>query len=276
MIVDAAGFTVPVLTGVDANSPVIGWHTLVTATNVAASSADPFYPVSNLANPSTALLWRAADDSPMPSEITLTVTFAVDTDVDYVAIARHNFATIGADVAVEGVVAGDSPAVWVELIADTTLDDDAPAIFRFSSDTFAAVRLRLSGFTGVPECAILYAGELLWLQRRIYVGHTPLPLGRSTAVINARSENGAFLGRIVTGQTLETQVALQNLQPAWYRAELDPFVVAAAEAPFFFAWRPGAFPLETGFAWLTNQPKPQNARNNGMMSVTLQMAGIAT
>jgi hypothetical protein len=46
------------------------------------------------------------------------------------------------------------------------------------------------------------------------------------------------------------------------------------ERPFFFAWRPDAYPYEVGYCWLTNDPQPSNALPNGMMSVSLEMAGV--
>ena len=113
------------------------------------------------------------------------------------------------------------------------------------------------------------------LQRRIYVGHTPIPYGRESRVTTGVSESGNFLGRIVLGESLETSVDLQNMTPAWYRAEMDPFIAASKEAPFFFAWRPDSYPRETGYAWMTNNPKPSNQRSNGMMQISLSMGGIA-
>ena len=54
-----------------------------------------------------------------------------------------------------------------------------------------------------------------------------------------------------------------------------PFIVASKEVPFFFAWRPASYPRETGFAWMTNNPKPSNQRSNGMMQISLSMGGVS-
>jgi hypothetical protein len=126
-----------------------------------------------------------------------------------------------------------------------------------------------------PRIAVVYVGLLLPLERNIYVGHTPITLGRMTTVINRQSESGAFLGRIVVGETRRSAVALQNLTPAWYRTYFDPFARAAQRLPFFFAWRPGDYPRECGFAWLGSDPKPANQRPNGMMQVDLDLSGVA-
>jgi len=257
--------------GVNANNPVVGWQNLVTRVNVAASGAAAAYPVLNLANPSTAQAqsWRGANTA----QQYLTVTVGTDEFIDYLAVARHNFGSGAVVVSVEGMaVDGGS---WVELAGEMLPADDSPLLFRFVPQALFLIRLKLQPGTVVPSAAVLYVGKLLVLQRRIYVGHTPIPFGRESRVTTGVSESGNFLGRIVLGESLETSVDLQNMTPSWYRAEMDPFIVASKEAPFFFAWRPDSYPRETGFAWMTNNPKPSNQRSNGMMQISLSMGGVS-
>jgi len=147
-------------------------------------------------------------------------------------------------------------------------------LFRWEPISLTALRLKMQPGLAPPEAAVLYAGRLLILQRRVYVGHTPINYGRKTSVTNGMSESGNFLGRIVVGQSLETVLSLTNLTPSWYRSNMEPFVTAAREAPFFFAWRPGSYPREVGYAWLNNDPQPVNQRPNGMMGVELKMSGV--
>ena len=156
-------------------------------------------------------------------------------------------------------------------------DDDLPLIIRFvSQPTLHAIRLKLAQGTAGPQAAVLYTGQGLVFQRRVYVGHTPITMGRQTSVVNGMSESGNFLGRIVLGESRTNSVALKNLSPAWYRTNMDPFIDAAQTAPFFFAWRPGGYPDETGYCWLTGDAVPVNQLPNGMLSVTLNLAGVAT
>lgn len=254
------------------NNPVIGWHNLVTAGNVSASSAAAGYPVTNLANPITAPIvrWRAGDAGAQ------TVAAAVDSieEIDYVAIARHNLGSQQIPVAVEGSI--NAGADWTELIPEHLLPDDAPAIFRLELGSKTDVRLALDESPGDPaEIAVMYVGKLLTLQRRLYVGHTPITMGRSAKIVNGMSEGGDFLGRLILSEQTGTTVDLQNLTPDWYRSEMDPFVRATKDTPFFFAWRPFTYPREVGFAWANAIAQPQNQRPNGMMQVNLQMTGIA-
>ena len=276
MIVIARDLVLSEGNDITADNPVIGYENLVTASNISSTSADSNFPVTNLANPSTYLKWQGADNGSPSSgnDEYLTVTLNTIEPIDYVAIAKHNFGSAQIPVSIEGDDGQGASPNWPELVTDVLLPDDSPVLFRFTSQSLASVRVRLQPGTEVPNAAVLYVGKLLALQRRLYVGHTPIKYGRSTMVTNGRSESGNFLGRVVLQETNGTSVALQNLTPSWYRTYFDPFVQDAKENPFFFAWRPQSYPYETGYAWLTNDPKPTNARPNGMMSVDLQMAGV--
>lgn len=267
----------------NADSPIIGYENLVTAANITATTENADYPVTNLANPATHLMWVSGAGSPTSDEyITVNLTNAENTaeDVDYLAIARHNFGSNFTPVSVEGLLEeGGSPNDYVELVSAQLLPNDGPVIFRFTKQALFGIRLRIhetvSDLFLAPQLAVMYVGELLQLQRRIYVGHTPINLGREIQVVNHRSISSAFLGRIVVGEKRKSSVNMMNLTPDWYREYFDPFVIAAQEIPFFFAWRPGDYPLEVGYCWLTSDPMPSNQRSNGMMQVSLELEGVA-
>lgn len=258
------------------NAPLVGYRNIVTVETIAADYEADGYPATNLANPSTAIKWVGAgweDDSPPLTEQYVTVTPGSLDPIDYLAVARHNFGSGGMAVSVE-VDEGDS--VGFVAVTDPLIPaDDAPLLFRFEAGSYVAVRLKIEAGSEAPEAAVLYVGLLLALERNIYVGHVPLPYGRATRVTNGRSESGNFLGRIVTGEHRESGVSIANLTPGWYRTHMDPFIAAAQETPFFFAWRPADYPLEVGYAVMTNEPRPANSRSNGMMAIDLQFSGVA-
>lgn len=258
---------------VNANNPLIGWHNVVTIANITADTEATDYPATNLANPATNLGWRADDTT----EQYLTVGLSSFTEeVDYVGIARHNFGTAGITPSVEGLAEAGSPEDWVELVADSSLADDAPLVFRFTPQILQQIRVKLPTGTVAARAAVLYVGKLMVLPRRVYVGHTPFTDGLQTKVVTGRSESGRFLGRIVIAEMAQTSVALSKLSPTWFRAYMRPFIRSAIEYPFFFAWRPQSYPGEVGYAWLTSDPQPSNEMSNGMMQVQLQMAGEVT
>jgi hypothetical protein len=258
---------------INANNPVIGWRNLVTAGGLSSTTAAEGFPVSNLANPATHLKWVGELSSPEQDEY-ITLGFSTVDDVDYVAVATHNWGSAGIAVSIEALDTDASPDTWVELIAPVLLPNDGPAIFRFAPQAVSNLRIRLQPGTAAPTAAVVYAGALLVLQRRIYVGHTPIVDGRVTTVVNGRSESGAFLGRIILGQMTESGIDMKNITPDWFRVNMRPFLLQAQEFPFFFAWRPSTYPREVGYCWLTSDPNPSNQLGNGMMQVSLKLAGV--
>lgn len=264
----------------DGNSPIIGYQNLVTANNVTATTSDASWPVTNLANPNTYLKWQSGAGSPTSDEY-LEVDPATSDDMDYVGIAKHNFGSNESPISVEGVTqAPGSPHDWFELVGETLLPNNNPAIFRWTPQPLFAVRLRIQPpRIALPETsrlAVMYLGKLLLLQRRIYVGHTPMPYGVQQQFANQRSISGQFLGRKLLGEKVVTTVSTKNLTPQWYRENFVPFLAVAREAPFFFNWRPGDYPYESGYAWLAGDVTPQNQLSNGMMQVQMDLEGITT
>lgn len=280
VVVSDSLVVVPGVDGLNADSPIVGYQNLTTTSNVTATTQDPDFPATNLANGITTLRWRSGAGSPSSDEY-LTVTLDTPEQVDYVALAVHNFGSTKAAISVEGNTEDTgSPADWFELVSPHLLADDSPVILRFTPLSLLAVRLRVQSAllagADVPEAAVMYAGKLLYLQRRIYVGHTPLKYGRNISVAAQRSIAGDFLGRIVLSETLRSGVSLTNLTPAWYRTYMDPFFVAAKTDPFFFAWRPGTYPAEAGFAWMPDDPQVSNQAGNGTMQASFNLEGIAS
>lgn len=260
MIINEPDVQLDEAAGITLNNPLIGYHNVVTLTNVTAESEDPNFPATNLANPSTDSFWVAADESDQDVFVS-----GITQEIDYVGIANHNFSSGQVTVS----ILGD----YEEFVAPFIPADDSPLFFRLTprSDVEQMI-IRLEPLYDPPFMSILQVGRLLYLPRRIYVGHTPLPLGRNTNVTNGYSEGGHFLGNIVVSETKSSRVTLQNLNPTWYRTYFDPFV--EARDPFFWAWRPQSYPNEVGFAWVIGSPQPSNQRANGMMQIEMQINGI--
>jgi len=254
---------------VDLNAPIFGYESFVTAAGVTSGNAATGYPITNIANISTASFWRASDTT----QQYVTATINPAKTINYVGVARHNFATAGVAVSVETQEGLGDP--WVEVIAAAIPANNNALIFQFTEQTAYGVRLKLAAGSAAPEIAVLFAGKLLVSTQRIYVGHSPMTLNRRTEVVSGMSESGNYLGRIITGSNLTTSVNLTHLEPDWYRDNFDPFVDAAQDTPFFFGWRPYSYPDEVAFAWLTNNPSPSNMMSNGMMQVSLEMSGVS-
>lgn len=261
--------------GTDLDLPLVGWHNVVTTSNIAATSAATGSPASNLANPATHLKWIAGNTD-TPQYITITLDGL--TEIGYLAIAGHNFGTSGATISVEVEVDG-SPA-YEEIASEAIYSDDTPLIFWITPSVYPdAIRIKIQpvdSSPGIePEAAVVYAGVPLRLQRKLYAEHTPISMARKVEVSNSRSESGEFLGRVILGETRQSTAKFRLFTPEWWRANMPDFLDAAKEAPFFFAWRPSSYPLEVGYVWLENDPMPvPEAGANNYIAFELAMSGV--
>jgi hypothetical protein len=253
---------------VNRNSPVFGQDSIVTSGNIATTTTNTGYPASNMANPATHLFWRGTTFA-SPEVITITQTGTID----YVGIAKHNLATAGASLKID--IATDGVPTYSTVYGPALQTDNTPIMVCFAERNATHVRITLGAGTAIPQIAVLQVGKALFSPRRVYVGVTPITLGRQSRVTNGRSEAGNFLGRIVVGQGLTSSIALKNLHPLWYRNKLDPLIIRSKEYPFFFAWRPYTYPNEIAYAWTSNDPRPVNAMANGFMQIDLELSAIA-
>jgi hypothetical protein len=265
--------------------PIICWRNVVTASRLSTDSQNADFPVTNLANPSLGLKWKQDyTDSPAvpPEYIILTITSSLG-PINYIAIAGHNLATIGATIALEGSSGAgvgspaheDSPPD-AEYVTGFVPEDDGPIIFMFAEvqfDGFLRLRIENPDLTTPAEIAVMYAGSATVLTEGIQADHTPLPLAKTNDVVLGQSENGSFLGRIVLGDWAESSATIENLTKEIIRSEWLPFLEFASELPFFWVWSPMTYPDETAFAFLDNDPKPV-FDIDGFGRLTLDMKGV--
>ncbi len=253
------------------NNPIIGYENIVDFTGISASTSDAsgFYPATNMANPSTNLKWKALDSA----DVSITIVNDTSVDLEYVGLARHNLGTVRGQITVVGSTDGGS-TYPIALAGPFIPANNEPLMFRFTKANYTNIAIVIQNMTGIPQVAVCMCGPLLALQRRIYVGHTPITYARQTSNVNGMSESGEFLGRLNIAQGRSTTFSMKNLTPDWYRDYLDPFILAAKETTFFFAWRPQSYPNEIGYCWLTSDPKMVNQSPNGMVSCDLAVGGI--
>jgi hypothetical protein len=267
--------------GIPLNTPILGWSSILPArATIAASSEAAGFPAANLTNSSTAQRWAAGAPGSPPADVFLTIT--VDPEfsdpIDYLAIAVHNLGTGQNTVSVESSDLG-SPVVWDELVEEAIPADDEPIVFRWAPQSLAALRLRIQPSPleepTTPFVAVLFAGKLLVLPRGTHTDHVPINRATTARVLSGKSETGNFLGRWVLSEERATNFALQHLEPAFYDELMAPFIDAARETPFFFAWQPQKRPREVGYCWMTNDPQPTDQFGVRRKAISLQLGGIA-
>lgn len=253
--------------------PIIGQHSVITSSNVEADAAAAGYPASNLGNPSTANRFQSASTD----EQFVTSLFA-EADIEYIAAGRHNWGSGLVTASVEGLAFGGDPdddGDWAEYAPAMIPADDGPILWRIASTPLIGVRLRLVPTATPPFLAVWKAGELIVLERGLPPGHQPINMARSVTKVSPRAIGGDYLGTVVTTARLSSSIVQQNLDPAWYRAELEPFRLAAGdENPFFWAWAPQDYPSEVGYCWVTNDPIPTISQTTGLIDITFQIDGV--
>jgi len=252
----------------EADKPFIGWHNLASAGAVAADGADADHPADNLANAATNLFWLS--DSAIDQD--LVVQFDAQ-EVDYLALFGHNFGS--AAIAVE--LQDDSVSPPNILVQETLPADDTALILRFVPQVLAQLRLHLiqdGSPPAAPRAAVLYCGRSLVMPRGLWRGYSPIVFARRPQTVSNRSESGNFLGRIVLSETLESDAPFRLIAPADYRSDIDAFLAATRDHPFFFAWRPQSYPDEVAYCWLSEPPLPRHDEQSHLLEFDLRMQGL--
>lgn len=246
------------------NAGRLCWRNIVSESIVSATSEEDENPVTNLANPSTAFVWQATSTAQQDIDI------EIGTVIDYIGIARHNLEQV-AEIRIQVL----SETSYITVFDWDNVPDRQVLLYFLNEAEPDGIRISIRNNPDPPTIAVVYAGVSTELERNIYVGHTPVTLGRDVVTVGGYSENGQYLGEVVRREGRSTSVSLSNLTPGWYRDSLDPFIRQRPRKPAFFAWRPGDYPNEVGYVWLTGSPRPNNQRANGMMEISMDFEALA-
>lgn len=258
-----------VTTDFNENNPVIGYDNKVILSGVTATSEDSEKPATNVANTSTAEYWESLIDTVQYLEFNINLSA-----VDYVGIAAHNLEGMTYEIEYK-IGAGGT---WTAVDSSRVPSDNSAIMWYFTSIEADYWRIKITPTSGKhPKIGVVYIGQAARLQRRVYVGHTPISYGRKTNVVTGMSENGDYLGRVVKNRSLASSVKQENIDASYYRSTIEPFVKHAdvESKPYFFAWRPSSYPSEVGYCWNTQNVVPSNQRSNGMMDFTISMRAHA-
>jgi hypothetical protein len=253
----------------DENNPHIGYQSWVMDReddDISVSSELSTGPKDAILRPDTFEHWQG---DALPA--TLTIDLGQARSVDYVGIAGHTIGTDDASVLVEY----SSDDINYTTFADSASPaGNTPLLFLDEEISRRYWRITLTGSGDVPKIAVIYIGQVLVMLRKIYGGHSPAVLSRDTLLYNNMSDGGQFLGQYVRRRGVNGAVNLTNLPASWYRENFDPFVKAARENPFFFAWRPIDWPDEIAFGWTDKNIQPVNMGIRDLMQVKFDFHGI--
>jgi hypothetical protein len=229
-------------------------------------------------NPDTSNYWEGLTTVDATTQY-ITLSNVNNSPIDYVGIARHNLGTVGYTLTIQHSTNNGSS--WSSITTPRIITSDAPIISYFDSKISGLFRIKLdklstSGSPAVivgPIIAHVKMGAVLILQRRIYVGHRPADIAKNVRKINNGSENGQYLGAIITRSYRTTEVQQQNNTPAFVRLHIKPFINhvnghyaenGTAPCTFFFSWRPGDYPEEVVYGWTGDNIQPENQGSDSM------------
>ena len=249
------------------NSPRIGIQNISNRANIYASTNElPTNPSYLTSTPSTAERWKQSE----ATTHIWAMSNVSSSPVDYVGIAAHR-GLIGRQVEVRAVIDGVLTTVFGPQLI---LSSDSIFVFFPECTPTIVYAVFESDEAFSFEIGIINVGKTVFLPRNIYVGHTPITYGRSARRLFAASDSDEFLGQKLTGVSLTSSVNMENIPPVFYRDYLfNQFHVPSEYLPFFWAWRPNSYPLESGFCWLSGDISVSNAKSNGFMSLAFSMRG---
>ena len=250
----------------------VGYQTYtrdLTAAAVTASSEAADAPADAPLRPDTYEYWQ-----PTALPATWQIDLGASQSIDYVGLGGHTFGSNGTTVLIE---TSPDAATWTTFADDAAPSNDAPLMFLDESRNARYVRITLDAINSPgdePRLAVVYIGEVLAMQRMIFGGHTPMPLQRETVLRSALSKGGQFLGQNIQRKGVTGDAAFRHLTNDWVRNSLDPFIKAARNYPFFFAWRPYGYSEDVAYCWATGDIAPINMGVKDFLSVQWSMRGI--
>jgi hypothetical protein len=271
-------------------------HSTARATELstAGQSENPFIAYDNLAALSTTVLGGTAvlTDGARENAISGTtydywkpnvtgttarfeITLAATTDVSFVGLAAHNLATLGATVAVNRST--DGGATWPTVGASVTPTDNSPIGFRIATTGISAAGWRIN-ITNLTAAAPVYIGVVFFgkdtvFPRRFYKDFAPAMAPTEVQLQSNVSVGGNLLGNSVIAQGSTLAAKFANLDPAWIRGTMLPFIPHFNQGKgFFFGWRPTTYPQDFHYCWREGAViRPANSGPLNFMSLEMQM-----
>ena len=206
----------------------------------------------------------------------LQATFPTARTLGCVAIAAHNLFTLGATIQVQRST--DAGATWLDAGAGSiTPTNNSPLVFRMATSGNNAADWRLN-ITGLTASAPLYVGVAFFgndmvFPRRFYKDFAPALAPTEVQLQSNVSVGGNLLGNSVIAQGSTLAASFRNLDAAWVRGTLLPFMPHYNKGKgFFFGWRPATYPQDVHYCWRDGATlRPTNAGPLAFMSMEMQM-----
>lgn len=245
--------------------PRIGWRAL--SGDIVASSAAAGFAASRAAAEETYDGWR-----PTTLPARWSVELPGSTVADYMGIAAHDL---------DGYTIRPqrwSGSAWVDIAPAVVVDGSTAIFWLFAPVASERFALFISAGPALPTIGHIRFGEVLMVPRLAsYVGD-PIDEGQQITLRTNRSETGEFLGSIVEGNGLQFSVQIDHLAEPFRQGAWRSFRNHAERArPFFIAPKPGPYPREVAYAWLSGRAAVSRQIPNRHISgnVTIDCVGYS-
>lgn len=248
------------------NHARIGYDNNVPASTLTASTEEAGFEADSMQNQLTYEYWRP---TAMPAEVVIDMGAVIS--FNYIGLAAHDLGT--QNVTVTASHSADN--ISYTAIDITAVPTDDSAIFLLFNQVTTARYIKLT-FTGstVFSLGVVYSGNTLDMYRPFYSGHTPDSMGRKTTVKPTKSIGGQWLGRSIIRTGFMNGYEWSNIPVDWYRANVDPFAVAAQLYPFFIAWNILEEPEDCLYAWVSKDISPQLSGTRDLVSFGFDVEGL--
>lgn len=260
-----------------ADLPVIGFDSIVTATNITASAESAGFPASALGNPLTYDRFRAPVTGDSEGKVYLFIDAGSAVSVDYFGIAAHNLGTIAATVTLYGANEAGL-ATTLTQFGTASPTDDAPLLVLETAlvRRYWVLCIDPGAVTATEEVdmGVLFIGARMTFERCVRGKYRPLPYSRVTEFNVNRSMNGQFVGRTIQRKGFKSSVSFDLMSAAWVRSTFQLFVKAARTSAYFFAWKPDTYPGEVAFVDTADDIAVEYTGDRDRMSAAWEMQGL--
>lgn len=227
---------------------------------ISATSDAEGFEAANAGSVDTSSWWQ-----PSAASGTWTIAYSSAQDVDAVGIGAHTLS--GVTVTIQAEIA----SVWTTVTTIVPADNSAIlALFQTVNCTGIRVTISASARIGV-----IYTGTALAMQRAGYTSVGLIDLGRQAGLTSYISEGGQLMARFVQRRGLQSQYSWNHLTEDWYRANFDPFALAAQTEPFFIAARPQGYASDVAYAWVNDPITPSRMGIKNFLTVQFTAMGHA-
>jgi len=201
----------------------------------------------------------------------LKVAFAAVQAADYVAVWGHDLSDHSSSYKLQY---SDNNTDWSDVFTAISPSDNNTIYKAFTSSSHKYWRLLVNSATTLPSIAGIQIGEYTEMPHNAEVGFAVPTIAPTIKAKTSRSESGAFIGGSQLSQGVDGNISFTNIDPAWIRSDLEPFITyAQTPAVFVMSWDTVTYTDEIMLAWTDSTISPPKYSSSLYMSFSIKFNG---